>query len=236
MKLRTLLVLGLICAVSVYADAPKGTVPRASADDYPAHTVHDGVAIGAVMLTPEQVRKAFPAELSRCCRVVEVALYPTKDKPINVALGDFGLRIAGSETALKPLTAEVLASKVQKKPSPSAPSSGGPDVMVEQTSGIGYKTGGIDPRTGQRTPGGVYTTSGVGVGVGVGGKRTPTPDSGDRGRASDSELAQKGLPEGNAASPVSGYLYFEVSSSKDKKANQQLEYWLNAEKIVLQLQ
>ncbi|HEY6969933.1 MAG TPA: hypothetical protein VJA94_12055 [Candidatus Angelobacter sp.] len=60
MKLRTLFVLGLICAVTVYADAPKGTVPRASADDYPAHTAHDGVAIGAVLLTPEQVRKAFP--------------------------------------------------------------------------------------------------------------------------------------------------------------------------------
>jgi len=192
------------------------------------------VAIGAVLLTPEQVRKAFSGDLNRCCRVVEVALYPKKDTPINISLGDFGFRVAGSETASKPLTAEVLASKLQRKPAPSAPSSNGPDVVVEQTSGIGYQTGGIDPTTGQRRPGGVYTSSGVGVGVGVGGKRTPTSDSGDRDRAIDLELAQKGLPEGNAASPVSGYLYFEIPSAKDKKATQ-LEFWLNAEKLVLPL-
>lgn len=234
MKLRTLLIVGLICAVTVYADAPKGTVPRASADDYPAHAVHDGVAIGAVLLTTEQVRKAFNKDLSRCCRVVEVALYPKKNTPINISLGDFGLRVADSETVSKPLSAEVLASKLQKKPAPSAPSSNGPDVVVEQTSGIGYQTGGIDPTTGQRRPGGVVYSSGVGVGVGVGGRKQPVPDPSDRDRASELEPVQKGLPEGNATSPVSGYLYFEVPSAKDKKASQ-LEYWFNAEKIVLPL-
>src|SRR5215469_6356575 len=84
MQLRMILAAALICAISVYAAAPKGTVPRASADSYPAHTVHDGLSVGATLLTSDQVRKAFISDLNRCCLVVEVALYPEKDGSVQV--------------------------------------------------------------------------------------------------------------------------------------------------------
>ena len=231
MKLRMILAAALICAISVYADAPKGTVPRASADSYPAHTVHDGLSVGATLLTSDQVRKAFISDLNRCCLVVEVALYPEKDSSVKVSLDDFALRVSGSDVAAKPSSAEVLAAKLQKKP---APSTGGPDVGVYQTSGVGYETGGVDPITGQRRRGGVVTSAGAGVGVGIGGPPQPSASDRDR-RTMELELGQKGLPEGEAAAPVSGYLYFPLPNKKDKKATHQLEYMLNGDKIALTL-
>jgi hypothetical protein len=232
MKLfRTLLAIGCLCAVSVYADAPKGTVPRAAADSYPAHTLHDGVGIGAVLLTSDQARKAFASDVERCCLVVEVAFYPQKDAPVNISMDDFVLRFAGSDIATKPSTPEVLAARLQKK---AAAQEGNKDVVISPSGGVGYGSGGIDPTTGQRRPGGVFTSTGVGVGVG--GSQAPAPASTDRDRRTmELELSEKGLPEGAASAPVSGYLYFVLPSTKDKKAIHQLEYMLNGQKVTLQL-
>lgn len=50
------------------------------------------------------------------------------------------------------------------------------------------------------------------------------------------ELGEKGLPEGVASAPVSGYLYFALPSGKNKKGPYQLEYTLNGQKVILQFQ
>jgi hypothetical protein len=74
----------------------------------------------------------------------------------------------------------------------------------------------------------------AGVGVGVGGQRPPQPGSTEADRRTmELELSEKGLPEGNTASPVSGYLYFTVPKKKNVKY--QLEYMLNGNKVVLPL-
>ncbi len=233
MKLRTLLTIGLMCAATVYADAPRGTVPRAAAESYPAHTISNGVSIGAVLLTADQARKAFASDVDRCCVVVEVALYPEKNSGVKVSLNDFVLRVTGTDVATRPSTAEVLAAKLQKQSAPSS-SSSGHDVVLYPTAGVGYESGGYDPVTGQRRPGGVVTSAGVGVGIG--GSQPQGPASTDRDRRTmELELSEKALPEGNASAPVSGYLYFAFPSRKDKKATRQLEYMLNGEKVVLQL-
>jgi hypothetical protein len=231
-KIRTLLAtLSLICAVSLYADAPRGTVPRSAADSYPAHTLHDGVGIGAALLTTNQARKAFASDVDRCCVVVEVAFYPQKDAPVNISMDDFVLRFSGTDVATKPSTPEVLAGKLQKT---ATSSQSDKDVVISPTGGVGYESGGIDPVTGTRRPGGVVASSGVGVGVG--GSKPPAPGSTDNDRRTvELELSEKGLPEGAASAPVSGYLYFVLPSSKDKKATHQLEYMLNGQKVVLQL-
>lgn len=234
MKFKTLLIAGLLCAVSVYADAPRGTVPRAAADSYPAHVVLDSVSVGAVLLTPDQTKKAFASDLDRCCLVVEVAFYPQNGSRVNISSNDFVLRVSGTDIATKPSSAELLAAKLQKKAAP--PSSNGHDVVIVPTAGVGYESGGYDPVTGQRRPGGVVTTTGVGVGVGMGGSQPSPPGSTDRDRRTmELELSEKGLPEGNASAPVSGYLYFSLPEKRDKKATHQLEYMLNGEKVVLSL-
>jgi hypothetical protein len=100
----------IICATALASDVPKGgTVPRSSSDKYSAHGEQNGVAIGATMLTAGQARKAFYADVNRCCVVVEVALYPPKDSVAQVSLDDFTLRIAGQDIAAKPSTAKTAA-------------------------------------------------------------------------------------------------------------------------------
>lgn len=235
MKLRSLLTAGLMLAVLVYADTPRGTVPRATADKYPAHAVQDNVSVGATLLTTDQTRKTFASDLDRCCLVVEVALYPQSGSPLKISWNDFVLRVSSTDIASRPSSPEVLAAKLQKKATP--PPSSGHDVTIYPTAGVGYESGGYDPVTGQRRPGGVYTTTGVGVGIGSPQQQPPAPGSTDRDRRTmELELTEKSLPEGNADAPVSGYLYFSLPGKKDKNATHQLEYSLNGEKVVLPLQ
>lgn len=232
MKLMKWLVSGLLCATAVAWDAPKGTVPRSTPDKYSAHAEEGGTGIGATLLTPSQAKKAFASDVDRCCMVVEVALYPQKDSLVEVSLSDFALRIVGQDIAAKPSSPELVAAKLQK---PLEQKSDGRDVVISQTSGIGYQTGGVDPVTGQRRPGGVITTAGAGVGVGVGGTRQPAPVSADADRRTmELELTEKSLPQGNFATAVSGYVYFTLPQKKNSKY--QLEYILDGTKVVLALQ
>jgi len=156
--------------------------------------------------------------------VVEVAVYPPKDKPLNVSLNDFVLRIKDTDIAEKPSSAKVIAGSLQKKARADR------DVTVSPGYGVTYQSGrGYDPVTG--TTGGVTQTTGVVVGVG---QRGPNPASTDKDRsAMEAELSEKGLPEGTASTPVAGYVYFPVSSRKRNAV--QLEYKLGEEKLVLQL-
>jgi hypothetical protein len=232
MKLMKWLATGLLCATAVAWDAPKGTVPRSAPDKYSAHAEESAVGIGATLLTPSQAKKAFASDVDRCCMVVEVALYPRKDGLVEISLSDFALRIAGQDIATRPASPEMVASRLQK---PSEAKSDDHSVVISQTSGIGYQTAGVDPVTGQRRPGGVVMSSGAGVGVGVGGSRQPKAESTDPdSRTIELELREKGLPEGNSATPVSGYVYFTLLQKKNAKY--QLEYMLNGNKVALALQ
>ena len=206
------------------ADRPKGTEPQSAAARYPAHAEIDGIAVGAALLTADQARRNFASDVNRCCLVVEVAVYPPKDKPLNVSLNDFVLRIKDTDIAEKPSSAKVIAGSLQKKARADR------DVTVSPGYGVTYQSGcGYDPVTG--TTGGVTQTTGVVVGVG---QRGPNPASTDKDRsAMEAELSEKGLPEGTASTPVAGYVYFPVSSKKRNAV--QLEYKLGEEKLALQL-
>jgi len=52
--------------------------------------------------------------------------------------------------------------------------------------------------------------------------------------AMEIELDEKGLPEGSASAPVSGYVYFPVVSRK-KGTALQIEWVMNGNKVVLNL-
>jgi hypothetical protein len=165
--------------------------------------------------------------VNKCCVVVEVAVFPAKDKTVDVSLNDFVLRVNGTELASKPMSAKVIAAKLQKKAASQR------DVSVYPTAGVGYETGGYDPVTGINRGHGVYTQAGVGVGVGSPG---PQPGSTDKDRSvMETELSEKGLPEGSASAPVAGYVYFTISSKAKKNATRELEYQLNGKQVVLTL-
>lgn len=225
MKSAGWVIAGFLALMSASAfAAPKGTVPRASAEKYALHASQDGVGIGVVLLSPEQARKQFVSDLNRCCVVVEIALYPEKDQPVAVSLNDFAISPVASESATKPASAKVVASTLQKKAADTR------DISVYPSVGVGYGSGGYDPVTGTRTPGGTYKQVGVGVGIGGGGQ----PASTDKDRATmETELSEKGLPEGSAAAPVAGYVYFPITRKKGTAL--QLSYAVNGQKIVLRL-
>jgi hypothetical protein len=215
--------------VPLTADAPKGTVPRSAADKYAAHAQAGGAALGASLLTAKDVHKAFTTNLTRCCRVVEVALYPGKDKAIDVSPGDFVLRLAGTDTAIKASSAVVVAAQLQEL---HRNETAGRDVTTFGEAHVGYESG-IDPITGQRVHG-VDTGGGVGVAV-DNSPSGPRPASTDRNRyVMETELNEKALPDDKVSAPVAGYLYFALAKD-NKKARHELEYILNGQKVSLKL-
>ncbi len=211
------------------SSGPRGSVPRSSANRYHSHAQSDGASVGAEMLTPKQVAKAFVSDLNRCCIVVEFAFYPNKEKvPQELSLDDFALYISGSDIGTKPQSATVVAASLQKKAGSASP------VTVQTGASVGYESGTYtDPNTGQPTRvHGVYTATEVGVGTG---HPNPAPGSTERDRQiMETELSQKGLPEGKTEAPVAGYLYFSIRNRK-KDAKYKLEYDCNGEKLVLSL-
>jgi hypothetical protein len=166
----------IICATALASDALKGTAPRSSADKYNAHAEQNGVTIGATLLTAAQVRKAFFADVNRCCLVVEVALYPPASGT-EISLDDFTLRVIGQELAAKPSTAKTAALHSSQDRDRVRP------MLIA---------------------------------------------------AMEQELSEKSLPSGHATAPVSGYLYFSLSS-KVKKAKYELEYVPQGNKTILAL-
>ena len=192
---------------------PRGTVPKTSADRYPTHAEQGGTKIGAALMSPEEARKVFGFDVDRACLIVEVALYPLNDKERKVSLGDFSLRVAGANTAVKPSTATAVAAnwqqlfRVQK------------DVKVEPSGEVtvGPHNGHIEAQVGVETDYG------------------PPHSASERDRATvEAELRDKGLPEGKASSPVAGYLYFPILSRK-KHTALQLDYETNGSRVILQL-
>ena len=204
---------------------PKGTAPKSAASFYSSHAEQNGTAIGAMLVSPQQAQKLFTSPVNRCCTVIEVAVFPSKDHPQDVSLNDFVLRVEGTETALKPSSAQVTAASLRKKASSDR------DIRVSPVVGVGYSTGGYDPVTGGRG-GGLERDAGVIISDSGPG---PKPGSTDKDRsAMETELSEKGLPEGTVTAPVAGYIYFPVSNKKG--TTKVLEYTLNGKKIVLTLQ
>src|SRR5215472_14269830 len=115
MRAVTILTLLAILTTPLMGDAPKCTVPRSGAGKYAAHAESGGAAIGATLLKSKEAHKVFSTDLTNCCLVVEVALYPAKNEAINVSSGEFVLRFAGTETAIKASSAPLLAAQLQKK-------------------------------------------------------------------------------------------------------------------------
>jgi hypothetical protein len=212
----------VLLLVSGALAGPKGTVPRASADQYPVHAQENGISLGAKLLSREKARRTFVSDVNRCCMVLEVALYPGNASSLNVSLNDFALRSKNAVSATKPSSAKIVAASIQQK------AAGDRDVAVYPSAGIGYESGTVyDPVTGApRRAGGVYTQAGVGVAVG--GSDGPGVSDKDRG-VMETELREKGLPEGTTSIPVAGYIYFPVMPKK--KGDYELEYVVEGIKL-----
>jgi hypothetical protein len=206
--------------------AQGGTAPRSSADKYPAHAKQGDVSMGAQLLTRKQVSKEFAADVNHCCLVVEVAVYPRKDEPLNISRDDFKLTVEGTDTPVRPQSAGAISAKLEKADDSSG-------VTTSTGAGIDYESGSYtDPVTGQPVREHTVTRSAQ-VGAG-GGERVPAAVAERDRQVIESELSEKGLPETKIALPVSGYLYFPLRKQK-KNTKYRLEYVVNGETLNLQL-
>lgn len=204
------------------ADSTHGIRPRHLAADYPVFQQHQTLALGAEQLSQKQVQHAFATELDKRYIVVEIGVFPAVNGNVKVSPSDFMLRVAGTKDVLRPASPETISQVLYKKPATKH------DVTVTPVGSIGYDSGGRDAY-GNRYPGGVTTSTGAMVGIGstkVGGTEA------DR-KTMEMELRDKSLPLGEATKPVSGYLYFPVSTNK--KVQYELEYSGNGQEIRLQL-
>jgi hypothetical protein len=204
----------------------RGTAPRSSSAKYKAHANHGGVSIGAELLTRKEVSKEFASDVNRCCLVVQVAVYPQRDEPLNVSLDDFTLIVEGSDRPVRPLSATVVSAKLEKKKNSNG------NVTATTGAGIGYESGTYtDPSTGQPVHGhGVTTSTSVAVAVG---DRVPAAVAEHDREVIERELSEKSLPEAKISIPVSGYLYFSLPKQK-KDTKYRLEYVLKGETLNLQ--
>jgi hypothetical protein len=195
---------------SVTAAGPKGIVPRTSASRYPIHAGNDGTEVGAALLSPAEVRKAFFFDVSGSCLIIEVAIYPQKERERNVSLADFSLHLAGTNTVVKPSRATAIAAKL-----PQQSVSPGEVAVTPSAEAV------VGPHS-------LHTNAEVGV-DGLSG--VPHPVSERDSAVAEAQLTEKGLPEGKVSSAVAGYLYFSIVPKK--KSVLQLDYEQNGSKIVL---
>jgi len=149
--------------------------------------------------------------VSGSCLVIEVALYPRKDKERNVSLADFSLYPAGTDSVVKPSRPTAIAAKLPQELI-------SPDEVVVTSTGeavVGSNSRHIEQEVG------VDGYSGEGHRVS------------ERDRAVvEAQLSVKGLPEGKVSSPLAGYLYFPIAPKK-KQSVLRLEYEENGIKVVL---
>jgi hypothetical protein len=218
---------GLTTSISLLhgADGP-GLKSRANSESYPGHSKADVIAIGAEMLSQEEVRNTFATDLNRGFLVVEVGVFPAAGKTWNVNPNDFSLRI-GADKMIRPAApatiAAILQRKAHGKQQTSRGGTGPGDIVVYPTATIGYEStspGVLDPNGRPRRGGGGWVTGG-GVGVGMGGNgggsmpMPPASGSTDVDRSTMSmELSDKALPEGEIKQAIAGYLYFPMPDAK----------------------
>lgn len=222
MKTLAAVIAGLLALTIASADSTHGMKPRNTAADYPVFQQHPNLALGAEQLSPKQVQHAFATELDKRYVVVEIGIFPGANGNVKLSASDFMLHVVGTKEILRPASPETIAQVLYKKPATTH------DVTVTPVGSIGYESGGRD-MYGNRYPGGMTTSTGAMVGIGnnkVGGTEA------DR-KTMETELRDKGLPQGDMTQPVSGYLYFPVSTNK--RVQYELEYTGNGQDIRLQL-
>ncbi len=99
-----------VCAIAVPVLFAQYEVSR-KASEYPAHASWPHFEIGA-----ENMFHSIPAEsgtiFARDYLVIEVAIYPGK-QPVDIATGNFALRVNGSKVPVMPESAGFVASSVR---------------------------------------------------------------------------------------------------------------------------
>lgn len=186
-------ILILTCATIAFA----GTDPKPKPEDYPVSGESNGVGVGS-----EFMIHSFSGEnrtfILADYLVVEVAVYPAKDHPIDVNNGQFSLRLNG-KTLLRPQAPQMVAASIHHPDWSSPP---------HAEAGGGAGNAGVilgrpippadDPQApGRRTPPPIQVP-----------RDDPSGVEGPLAVNSEQLAVSTALTEGESRGPRSGYLYF----------------------------
>ena len=206
-----------------------GLDPRLKVTDYPVHAKLNKVSLGA-----EYLVRSFSGEgrifVAPHYLVVEVALYPSAEEPLMVAIEHFTLRLNGKKQVLFAQAPGFVAASLKYpdwEPHPKLEAGGGigdTGVIVGRPEPVERFPGDQRPRQ-TRLP------------------RPPqAPSDEDRsgldnqpGARVEEVVVQNALPEGKAGAPVSGYLYFPYKSKTKTLRSLELVYQGPAGVLTLRL-
>jgi hypothetical protein len=202
-----------------------GTPTKASPAEYPVHVTAGELALGAEYLvhSVSSGRQTFvvPKHL-----VVEVAVFPAKGQAVELAAGQFSLRINGKKKDVLHPEAPAFVAASLKHPDWEDPRGLQTDV------GLGPVTIGR-PTTVGRFPGDNREPQ----------PRTPpsAPDQNPAGLQKEASLTAEetvvdaALPEGRAVGTVSGHLYFPYGGKVKSLKSLELIYQHGGEQSILRL-
>jgi hypothetical protein len=232
----------MLAAMLLLAADRSGVRPRRAPKDYPAYGSAGGITIAAAVVPASKVQHQLSPDMVKAgYTVLEIAVYPDPGKDAVVSSDDFSMTNGSNPDTARADTPAAVAGSIEADNSTNPPQIPG-RVQVHGEETIGVSTGGYDPITGRRYPGGVYTATGVGVGAGdprvgdpapadpsptdprypAGDPRYPDPRAGAGAppatqatpRTVRDKLEEKALPEGRTLKAVAGYVYFPKVSPR----------------------
>lgn len=179
-------------------------------------------------LDPAEIKRVLGAELGKDIVLVEVQVRPKSGKEIKLYADDFLLRSYKDGQKSGPFAASQIAGKGGLALQ-NVGSGGG---LMSQ--GNGPVWGGVGGGMPSRLPG-----SGGGIGSGVSDPGTTEAVQKDSNKEKDNPLLallkSKGLPEGETAETVKGFLYFPLEG-KHKAKDLALDFGSGASRLIMEFQ
>jgi hypothetical protein len=221
--MRGVWVVALVCASWLLGQ----TEHRDKATDYPAHIIAGNISIGAEYLV-HSIPAGNQTLVAPDYLVVEVAVFPARGESVHIGGDMFALRINGKKFALTSDSPGMVAASIkdpdweQRRTAVASAGAGNAGVILGQPPAVGRFPG--DP-TANRVP----TTP-----------RVPDIDEQngverERPETAEEVIATTALPEGSAAKPVSGFLFFSYKGKVKSIKSVELIYQANGASATLKL-
>jgi hypothetical protein len=203
------------------------TEHKDKATDYPAHMVAGGTSIGAEYLV-HSIPAGNQTFVAQDYLVVEVAVFPARGESVHIGGDTFTLRINGKKFAVTPDSPGMVAASIQypdweQRPTAVASAgAGNAGVILGQPPAVARFPG--DP-TANRVPS-VPRVPDIDEQNGV---------ERDKPETAETVIAKSALPEGPAAKPVSGFLFFRYKGKLKSIKSVELIYQANGGSAALKL-
>ena len=214
------------------AFAHDGTETKPKAEDYPAH-----IAVGKFTMAAEYLVRSIPTQYGMFDAgdylVIDVALFGPKDEHLQIADGQFNLRLNGKKEMIAPESPQFVAAAKTNPGWESRPrleasgGNGAGQIGIDTANSAprfpGDPTGNPNPPTRNPEPPDPNTTE----------KR---PDTQEQHPPLATMIQSAALPEGDRVLPVSGLLFFHYKGKTKDIKFLELIYVGPAGKVTLKIQ